>query len=148
MVKANDKSLRRLGVAFNLSSLIGATTIASIGEGYSWNWTLGGLLIFFLSVYALSFYFTQIRTGLWSFVHRKVEQLDEREHQLSYEALRFSYATFSIVALILLMLVTLSDDSSVALWFEWVNGRPLFLAMMLFAHSLPAALLAWRAEVV
>lgn len=135
---------RRIWIVVNLFSLTLAVVLTSIGENFGWNWGLGRVVILTLLTYLLSLYISQGRTGLWSFVHKKVESLDEREQEQAYEALRQSYAIFSITALIALALMAMTEDSSVMQLFTWLNGRPLFVGMVLFAHSLPAVVIGWR----
>ena len=142
----STRSSRRVGVAVNYLSLVLATAIAGWGDEHGWNWKLGGPFIAMMVILAVTFIQTQVRTGLFTFIHRKVERLDERERELSYEALRHGYGIFAILALILLLLLMIASDSSFSRWFTWIHsmGRPVFLAMFYAAHTLPAAVLAWN----
>ncbi len=91
------------------------------------------LVISFIVVYA--------RTGLWKFVHTKVEKLDERQMLVTYESLRHSYGVFAVVCLLIFLLAELIVH-------EFSGGYKLALmpvigALIYLAHVLPASVIAW-----
>jgi len=140
----------RAGVVINYLSLVLMVVLAGIGEEKGWNWTLGGFQIGLFILLVITFIHTQVKSGLWLFVHKRVEKLDEREQELSYEALRHSYAIFTIVVLTMLMFLTITNDSSFEDYFSWAHTmmRPFFLGFLYFAHTLPAAVLLWKRKSV
>jgi len=88
-----------------------------------------------------SFIVVYARTGLWKFVHTKVEKLDERQMLVTYESLRHSYGLFAIVCLLVFLLAELIVH-------EFGGGyklalMPVIAALIYLAHVLPASVLAW-----
>jgi len=89
------------------------------------------------------------KTGAWAFVHRKSEQMDERELLLARKSLQKAYAGFTIVILAFIALLSfglsfkgsseLIKYNSSALWF-------LVCGFIYLAHSLPAAFVVLNSE--
>jgi len=90
-------------------------------------------------IFIVSFVLTFINTGLWGFIHKPLKDLDEREIILTSKSLRYAYAIFTVVTLILLLYfaVTLTPLDVV-----------LVAALILFAHLLPASIIAWTEKVI
>lgn len=86
---------------------------------------------------AITFTVVYVRTGLWSFAHRKFSMLDEREVQVSLSSLRYAYAIFTVIALIIIYLVSVFEVSLSIL---------LAAAMVYLAHILPASIIAWNSR--
>jgi len=83
--------------------------------------------------------FTFFKTGLWQFTHKSLKMLDEREMELTSKSLRIAYAIFTVVVLALLLAIAIT---SVAIDVVMVA------ALILFAHLLPASIIAWTQKVV
>ena len=66
---------------------------------------IAGLAALILLV--ISFVVVYARTGLWKFVHTKVEKLDERQMLVTYESLRHSYTVFAVICLLVFLLAEL-----------------------------------------
>ncbi|UCG61377.1 MAG: hypothetical protein JSV52_13810 [Candidatus Zixiibacteriota bacterium] len=94
-----------------------------------------------LILFVISFIVVYARTGLWKFVHTKVEKLDERQMLVTYESLRHSYAVFAVVCLLVFLAAELivhefSGGYKLAL-------MPVIAALIYLAHVLPASVIAW-----
>ena len=50
----------------------------------------------------ISYYRLHLATGLWALVHARLEELDERQVEMTMLAARFSYAVFSVLCLLAL----------------------------------------------
>ncbi len=126
---------RRFGVVITLVSLFAAAFIFEYAVNHhQWSMQLSIIEFVMLGVFLISFIFTFLKTGLWKFTHKPLEVLDEREMELTSKSLRYAYMIFSIIVLALLLAFSVLD-------------RPLsvvlVVALILFAHLLPAAFIAW-----
>jgi len=124
-------------VVVNYSSLVLALVIVVAGPRIGWSLWLDGAVAALLLVALVSFAVIHLRTGLWRLVHTRVEELDERQVQVTHEALRYSYSIFSILTLLLLLAGVLLETSIGSM------GAVLLAALIYVAHTLPAAVLAW-----
>ena len=97
-----------------------------------WTWVFVVLEVFFIVLFAISLYYSYIKTGTWSFVHRSLEKLDERELKIVGKASRLSYAVFTIIALLIMMVLSVT---------EWRINMVFTAAMIYFSHILPASIL-------
>lgn len=91
-----------------------------------------------LAMAVSSFLAVQMRTGLWTIVHSRVDDLDERQLQVVHTALRRSYSIFSVVCLVLLLAQGIAGH-----WGFVLFDVVLPAALIYFAHSLPSSILAW-----
>jgi len=134
MKKMKSLNKRRLGVVVNLLSLASVVSIFEYGVIEQWNTFLKisgftAIIIFIVSLVA-----TFIKTGLWKFTHKPLRNLDEREIALTSKSLRYAYSIFTITVLILLLSFSIIEKP--------VN-IVLVVALILFAHLLPSAVIAW-----
>ncbi len=102
--------------------------------------TISGGVIAILAI-VVSFIQAYARTGLWRFVHTKVEKLDEREMLVTYESLRHAYGLFAVICLLVFLLAELITK-------EFGGGyklalMPVIMALLYLAHVLPASVIAW-----
>jgi len=144
MRKQLSKGYRTFYVVFNLA-MLGLTVFflmwAVIGENQIL-FILPGILTLGLLLWStIKIYF---RTGVWGFVHRKSEQMDERELAVARKSLQKAYSIFAVVVLSLivfsLLSVTLFD--SAAFIAENTGGMWIMVAALIYlAHSLPAAVI-------
>ena len=94
-----------------------------------------------LIVVVISFIRAHTKTGLWKLVHAKTDTLDERQLQITHNALSQSYSWFTVICL-LIMLVH-------AVLYRLVPGLnlvitvPLVGSLIYLAHTLPGSVLAW-----
>ena len=82
---------------------------------------------------------TYIKTELWNFIHKPLIKLDGRETALTSKSLRYAYGIFTVVVLSVLLsfalMATTIDIVVVA-------------SLILFAHLLPASVIAWTEKEV
>jgi hypothetical protein len=79
-------------------------------------------------------------TGFWKLTHSFKRELDERELQLLYKATSLSYGFFIIVTLIIIYAYALVQKDPIDV--------VLAAALLYFAHTLPAAIIACRDKLV
>ena len=93
---------------------------------------------FIVVVGLFSFITLYIKTKIWKLVHTKIEKLDEREIQLTHESLRYSYSIFTVVSLLVLLIfaLTIKDYDSLLMI--------ICIGLLYLAHTLPAAIIAWK----
>ena len=132
-------SKRRIGVIFTLISLCSMVLTFEYYKIEQRDSTFIAIEIISVIIFIVSFMLTFINTGLWGFIHKPLKDLDEREIALTSKALRYAYAIFTVVTLMLLLYfaVTLTPLDVV-----------LVAALILFAHLLPASIIAWTEKVI
>lgn len=113
---------------------LGPDTLATSLAGY-------GLILIALFAYA-----PLIGSSIQRIVGEDAKLLDEYELRLRGRALSASYATFTALALALVMYAAIASDAG--FWFpatyEQYNG--VFWGIFLYASVLPTALLSWMVE--
>jgi len=93
-------------------------------------WLLPALLVSLMLIFFMAF----IKTGLWRFTHKSIDDLDEREVTLTAKATKTAYAIFSIFIIGMLFInVFLGFSLSVVA----------VVCLLLFAHTLPASIIVW-----
>jgi hypothetical protein len=117
-----------------LISLIGVITVFELGVNTGWSTILKIASIAFLALLFISYPLCFIRTGLWHFTHRRIDDLDEREMQLTGKSLRIAYSVFSIIVLVVLYVFAL---------LEIKVSVVLAAGLLLFAHVLPGTVIAF-----
>ncbi len=95
-------------------------------------------LVLFIPLIVISFVIVQVRTGLWMLVHRKPDDLDERELQNVLVALRYAYGIFAVICLAVLFTQAVVPEVEIV----FIDVL-LAASLLYFAHSLPASILAW-----
>jgi hypothetical protein len=78
------------------------------------------------------------RTRLWKLTHAGFKSLDERQVQIVYDALRVSYWIFAIVCVVTLYVNAVLEQGHIPV--------VVAAAVLYLAHTLPAAVLAWKEE--
>jgi hypothetical protein len=93
------------------------------------------LIVVFIT---LQFSFSRLhkKTGLWKLVHTSVKELDEREIQITHEALRYSYSIFVITCLLIIFIFSILE---IDLIIDVISG----VTLLYLAHTLPASVIAW-----
>ncbi len=146
----NAQTVRRVGVVVNYLSLVFLLMMFYFAEkdGVVTAHFVGMAVSFMITI--ITFYIVNKKTGLWGLTHRKIENLDEREIQLTHNALRYSYAIFSI--LILCSIFILSIPGFIKSFGELDTFRASmrigFMVLMYLAHTLPASIIAWKEKEV
>lgn len=116
----------------NYLSLIFIVLTFQYLKDVEWTWMFISSEVFFITLFVISFYYAYFKTGAWSFVHLSVNDLDERELILVRKILRLSYAIFTIVAISIMLILSLTD-MRINIVFT--------VALIYFAHILPASIL-------
>ncbi|MEA3445079.1 MAG: hypothetical protein U9R19_10185 [Bacteroidota bacterium] len=128
---------RRIGVVITFLSLLCAVSIFEYGKTGQWNIILQIAGIISLITFLVSVGITFYKTGLWKFTHKPIEKLDEREIALTSKSLRYAYAIFTVIVLLLLLSFSLIEKP--------INVV-LVASLIIFAHILPASIIAWTEE--
>ncbi len=95
--------------------------------------------------------YIHIRTKLWRLAHSNIENLDEREIQVTHNSLRHSYSIVSIISLIVIAFITLSVPFS---FFTLTHrghysfGLIVLIMLNYVTHKLPASIIAWSEKEV
>lgn len=127
--------IRRMLVSFHL------TMLASFIVFFEWNdrvgpdTTLIAIAVASFVLLLITFYLLFFRTGLWQFTHRKWEKHDEREKELAFISLKYSYPIFAIAILIILYTYSLTHRQV---------GLFMSVGLIYFAQIMPSVVLAWR----
>lgn len=134
MKQPENRNIRRLGIIINLIALSYIVITWAINPGEK---TRMGLLLsggFALLILLFTYYYSFWRTNLWTYTHKRINMLDERELAENNRALRFAYSVFTVIVLIILLYFVLS---TAVLSIIPVAG------MIYLAHILPAVYLGW-----
>jgi len=131
----HSRKYRRIGVIVSFLALF---MIVSIFEYYvsihKWDSFFIIVESSLITIFTVSIILTYFKTGLWSFTHKSLEKLDEREISLMSKSLRKSYAIFTVSVLFLIMLNSLAGFSV---------HMVTVAALILFSHIVPASVIAW-----
>lgn len=141
MSKSLSRTQRRLGVLINYASLTMVLLCSYVGEFAEWSYIMIVCVVVSIALVVITLFRYHIRTGLWRLVHSKVDSLDERQIQVTHEALRYSYSIFTITCL------------AVLLWKSVFQGRDpnliiIFAVLLYLAHTLPSSIIAWTEKEV
>jgi len=137
MGKNISKTKRRLGVIVNYLSLIIVVILFYIVKIAGWHDLMIAGIIAALLLTVITFITVHVKTGLWKFVHTKIEQLDEREIQVTHESLRYSYSILSVILLVIIFIMSLVVTG------KDVLGPVLPTSLIYIAHTLPSSVIAW-----
>ncbi len=130
---------RRIGVIVTIISLFSIVLIFEYFKIEQRDSYLIAIEIIPIIVFIVSFILTFIKTGLWGFIHKPLKKLDEREIALTSKSLRYAYATFTVVVLVLLLSLAITQIQIDVV---------LVASLILFAHILPASVIAWTEKVI
>jgi hypothetical protein len=133
-----SKSKRRAAVAINYCFLLVTLILGLVG--YLHGWAAGVRVSFWLSVLIVlvTFFPVHVGTGLWRLAHTRVDRLDEREVQQTLEVLRYAYAVFTVVSLLVVLASVVFGGGNQIL------SLVVFWILLYLAHTLPSSVLAWR----
>ena len=139
-----SKSQRRVGVVVNFASVVLFLIIYYAGMNLGWSAVLlaAGVLAT-LAIALGSFIVVHVSTGLWKLGHSSIDTLDERQIQVTHEALRHAYATFTVIALAIIGFNAIAGSHG-----HYVFDVVLPVTLIYVAHVLPASIIAWRERVV
>ncbi len=134
-----EKTNGKTGVIATVLSLIAIVVIFEFGKA---NLQIVYFVVLEFSailVFLLSFFLTYAKTGLWKFTHKPLKELDEREIALTSKSLRYAYGIFSVTVLALLLSLAITETQI---------DIVLVVSLMLFAHIIPASVIAWTEKIV
>ncbi|MCF7811605.1 hypothetical protein K9N50_11520 [bacterium] len=131
-----SKTSRRVWVVINYVSLIMLIILYRLGHFKGWSVLIVVSLIVVFTILQLSFTKLYKKTGLWKLTHSKVNDLDEREIQLTHEALRYSYSIFVINCLLIIFISSILEIDMII---DVISG----VTLLYLAHTLPASVIAW-----
>ena len=130
---------RRIGVIITLLSLCSIVIIFEYFKIEQRDSVFIAIEIIPIIIFLVSFIVTFIKTGLWGFIHKPLKNLDEREIALTSKSLRHAYAIFTVVTLIFLLSLSITNTQ-----IDIVQVA----SLILFAHILPASIIAWTEKVI
>jgi len=137
MKREISKKNRRIVVIINYLSIFFILVFFYAGINIGWNVLIiaGEIIVIITAV--MSFIYLHIRTHLWKLVHTSIEELDERQIQVRYESLRYSYSIFSIISLLVIFYHSLTIRGDVSF------GMLILSSLIYLAHTLPSSIIAW-----
>ncbi|MCD6162214.1 MAG: hypothetical protein J7K40_07355 [candidate division Zixibacteria bacterium] len=137
-----SKSNRRAAVIINYLCILLFLIFFSIIKYHGWSVPVIVGIVVSIAVVLISFFVLHIRTHLWKLVHSKIDHLDERQIQVTYESLRRSYSIFTIISLIILLFIALLDGEHSSMLIL------IFASLIYLAHTLPSSIIAWTEKEV
>lgn len=138
MELTKSKLNRRIGVILNFACIILIVAffeLIKLGT-FSKDFILIEIIPVILLITLYVIYFG--KTGLWKFTHKSVSSLDEREIQLTNQALRFSYTLFTIISLSLFIIYNVLGLN--------IN-MVLIVSLIYLAHILPSYFISWTENI-
>jgi hypothetical protein len=136
MEQRNFRKKNRYWIILNYLSLTAVLVFFYSGKLLQWPHLIIILEIGSLVIYIISFIRTFIRTKYWKMVHTSLKNLDEREIQVVLNGLKYSYSIFAIVCLIIIYIFAFIEYHPIDILFAG--------ALLLLAHTLPAAVVGWN----
>ena len=137
MATEMSKPTRRLLIAINYLCVVLFLVLFAVGKYLGWSLPVAIALAAVVVILLVSFILAHIKTRLWRLAHTKVENLDERQIQVTHESLRYSYGIFTVISLAILLIISVisgDDDSMLIL---------IFASLLYLAHTLPSSIIAW-----
>jgi len=138
MEQQNFKKWNRYWILLHYFSLIAFIVFFYIGKYLYWSACTVIFEIGFLLILVISFFRAFIRTKFWKMVHTSTKNLDEREMFAVLKSLRYSYSIFTITSLIIIFIFALIGYHRIDVLLAG--------ALLLLAHTLPAAVVGWNEE--
>lgn len=138
MRQQNFRKWNRYGIVLHYLSLIAVLVFFYTGKYLEWPTYTVLLEIGFLTILIITFFRTFISTKFWKMVHTTSRYLDERQVLVVLIALKNSYSIFTITSLIIIF-------SFALIGFQQIDIL-LAGALLLLAHTLPAAIVGWKEE--
>ena len=136
METQRSKTQNKIWILLNYLSLIAGILLFYTVKFYDWPLSF---LLFEIGVFAIflfTFFKAFITTKFWKMVHTSTKNLDEREMQVVLHALRYAYGIFAIICLIIIYAFAIVEYQPIDVL---LAGGLLYLA-----HTLPAAIIAWK----
>ncbi len=133
----NSQSKRKAWVIITYGSVIATLLLFYFGQQGGWPLSLGILTMVSLVLVGMSLLWLHIRTRLWQLVHMSFDELDERQAQVVHNALRHSYAIFSVTVLAVIFYAAFAYRGNTSL------AMLVLGALLHLAHTLPSSVIAW-----
>jgi len=141
MKQGLSRTARKIHIVVNYASLVLLMILFYMGKYYlGWSSVLISALAAAFVLTLVTFIRVHIRTGLWKLTHTKVEELDEREIQVTHESLRHSYSILSVILLVIILTMASIDMD--------IYSHFLPASLIYFAHTLPSSVIAWTEKEV
>ena len=137
MYKTISRTQRRAGVFLNYFGLTGILVFSFLGHRENWNYINVTAVLLALVIVIITLLRYHIATGLWKLTHSGYENLDERQIQVTHQALSTSYSIFTIICLFIFLGLAVLQSPN-------INLIITFLVLLYLAHTLPASIIAWR----
>ena len=99
-----------------------------------------------LAVVGITFIRAHWKTGLWRLTHARADGLDERQLQITHDALSKSYGWFAMICLLIMLAHAVIYRLVPGL--EFALSVPLVASLIYLAHTLPGSFLAWTEKEV
>ncbi|MCD6565976.1 MAG: hypothetical protein J7K53_08525 [Bacteroidales bacterium] len=126
--------MKKFGTILNLLSLIVIVLFFELVRLNNWNPQILVYEAIPFLVLLISYIKSFAKSGVWKFVHRSFNKLDENEKSLSLNAVRISYSLFTIFILAVLIIYHLLD----------IKLNMILIASFIYlAHIMPAYVLSW-----
>ena len=136
MKKHNFRDQNRFWILLHYFSLIAVLVFYYAGKYLHWPIVTVIFVIGFLVILLISFFRVFIKTKFWKMVHTSSKNLDEREILAVLNGLKSSYSIFTITCLIIIYTFALIGYHRIDIL--------LASALLLLAHTLPAAIVGWN----
>jgi len=140
MEQQNFRKKNRFWILLHYFSLIAVLVFFYTGKYLYWPLFIIVSEIVFLVILLISFLKVFIRTKFWKMVHTSSKDLDEREMLVVLNGLKSSYSIFTITCLVILFTFALIGYHRIDVL--------LAAALLLLAHTLPAAIVGWKEKYI
>ena len=136
MEQQNFRKANRYWILLHYFSLISVLVFFYTGKYLHWPIVTVIFEIGFLVIFIISFIRAFINTKFWKLVHTSTKSLDEREMQVILNALKYAYSIFAIICLVIIYAFAIAEYQPIDVLLAG--------ALLLFAHTLPAAVVGWK----
>ena len=136
MKQQNFREQNRFWILLHYFSLIAVLVFYYSGKYLHWPIVTVIFEIGFLVILLISFFKVFIITKFWKMVHTSSKNLDEREILIVLNGLKSSYSIFTITCLIFIYTFALIGYHRIDVLLAG--------ALLLLAHTLPAAIVGWN----
>ena len=136
MEQRSFRKQNRSWIILHYFSLISVLVFFYTGKYLHWPIFTVIFTIVSLLILIVSFFKVFIKTKFWKMVHTSNENLDEREMLVVLNGLKSSYSIFTITCLIIIYSFALTGYHQIDVLLAG--------ALLLLAHTLPAAIVGWK----
>ena len=136
MKQQNFREQNRFWILLHYFSLIAVLVFYYSGKYLHWPIVTVIFEIGFLAIFLISFFKVFIKTKFWKMVHTSSKNLDEREILAVLNGLKSSYSIFTVTCLIIIYTFALIGYPRIDVLLAG--------ALLLLAHTLPAAIVGWN----